>query len=257
MILNIHALTRYNLGDQMAGPGHYFQRMAGERVCEWDIGTPIPTHQVRGAIVGGGGLFHSFFWQRKMNGLLGLKIPVVAWGVGLNHHGKLDDEFPAWLKRYNLVGVRDVVDGWRWVPCVSCLSTAFDVPRRSPAHELVALEHCEVPLKVDGIPKATMRCASMPEILSHIESGGTVITNTYHGVYWSTLMGKPVVVVNPFSSRFTRFRHPPMIADETNWRAKAHEARAYPEALAECREANARFAREVEGLLCSRLQRSR
>jgi hypothetical protein len=36
-----------------------------------------------------------------------------------------------------------------------------------------------------------------------------IVTSTYHGMFWGTLLQRKVVVVNAFSSKFFTFRYPP------------------------------------------------
>jgi len=49
-------------------------------------------------------------------------------------------------------------------------------------------------------------CERLDSIVNHILSGKVVITNSYHGVYWSGLLNRKVIAV-PFSTKFYNFRN--------------------------------------------------
>jgi len=74
-----------------------------------------------------------------------------------------------------------------------------------------------------------------------------VVTNSYHGAYWATLLGRRVVAI-PNMSKMYRFKHAPVIGRAQDWRKLAALAVAYPEALAECRAANLAFFADVAAL---------
>ena len=85
-------------------------------------------------------------------------------------------------------------------------------------------------------------------IIEILGSSDTVITNSYHGVYWATLLGRKVVCI-PWGSKFNMFKHPPTMATERNWVEKIEKAKSYPEALEDCRKANIAFYNDVKNLI--------
>jgi hypothetical protein len=88
------------------------------------------------------------------------------------------------------------------------------------------------------------------EVIAFLGSGSIILTNSYHGAYWGTLLGRKVVIIRPFSSRFFHMRHQPAITESQNWQGTLSKARHFPEALAECRQANRiHFERICEHLL--------
>ena len=89
---------------------------------------------------------------------------------------------------------------------------------------------------------------NIEQILTFLGSAETVVTNTYHGVYWATLLGRKVVCI-PWGTKFSMFKHPPTFANETNWHEKIEEAKSYPRALKECRTANTDFFADVKKLI--------
>ncbi len=90
----------------------------------------------------------------------------------------------------------------------------------------------------------------MAEIVAFLGSAEVIVTDSYHGVYWGTLLGRKVVAV-PYSSKFYGFRHPPAYSRNRglDWRAEALGVRVYPDALAECRSATREFYGRVRGAI--------
>ena len=118
-----------------------------------------------------------------------------------------------------------------------------------PVNEVVVYEHKNHPLNIEGFPKMTNREMQLDTVLAFLGSATTVITNTYHGVYWATLLKRKVVVVDPWSTKFQAFKHAPAFAQLDNWRSHIKEAKIYVEALNECREANLRFSELARNII--------
>jgi exopolysaccharide biosynthesis predicted pyruvyltransferase EpsI len=92
-------------------------------------------------------------------------------------------------------------------------------------------------------------CTDLAQVIAFLGSAETVLTSTYHGAYWSTLLGKKVVVVDPFANRFFGMKHMPAIGAAENLQTLRGNARAYPEALEECRAANRSFGEKVAAII--------
>jgi hypothetical protein len=90
---------------------------------------------------------------------------------------------------------------------------------------------------------------SFSKVLDFLASGEVLLTSSYHGAYWGMLLNRKVILINVFSSKFHGFKHQPPIATEEGWKSKHSEAHNYPEALAECRNANLQFSEKVRDLL--------
>ncbi|MBX9720929.1 MAG: polysaccharide pyruvyl transferase family protein [Candidatus Obscuribacterales bacterium] len=153
---------------------------------------------------------------------------------------------PKFLQRCPLVGVRDWGTAYDWVPCPSCLSPAFD-DQPQERHKVGFYEHWEIPLQNPGEPLQKNNC-EFNEAIAFLSSCETVVTNTYHGAYWATLLGKKVLV-EPINSKLLNMKHQPRVILNRDWKANQKYAVAYPEALADCRAANISFSRRVSGLL--------
>ena len=85
------------------------------------------------------------------------------------------------------------------------------------------------------------RC-TMEEALRFLGSGEIVVTDSYHGAYWATLLGRKVLTTRSDKLKMRQFMHPPA----TGFTQPLH---TYPDALAECREANIAFDAKVRKLI--------
>lgn len=182
--------------------------------------------------------------------------PRIIWGAGHNSRDVNEDSYtvnyPSYLNRFHLVGVRDWDTDYRWVPCASCMHPAFD-KEYEIKNEVVWFEHKKK--LIDGkwfdvlpAPRMVNVGQNMQQIIEFLGSAETVVTNSYHGVYWATLLGRKVVCV-PWGSKFGMFKHPPTMATEKNWQDKINEAVSYTKALKECRTANKEFYSDVVSLI--------
>ena len=150
--------------------------------------------------------------------------------------------------------MRDWDSEYRWVPCVSCMHPGFDKDY-DIKNQFVWFEHKKRLIDgkfLDALPAPRMLNTgqNMSQILEFLGSAETVVTNSYHGVYWATLLKRKVVCI-PWGSKFNMFKHPPTMATEKNWQDKIKDAKSYPFALHECREANLKFFDDVKELLGS------
>jgi exopolysaccharide biosynthesis predicted pyruvyltransferase EpsI len=82
------------------------------------------------------------------------------------------------------------------VPCPSCMSDLFD-RQYETRHERCWYENVDIlPLPGEpGSPKKSNTCISMEDAISFLASAETVITSSYHGAYWASLLGREVVLV--------------------------------------------------------------
>lgn len=242
-----------NAGDWWSLPAHYLPFANKGHLLDIAALRPeTPLH--RSAVVGGGGLVSPHFPQLEQL-MRRADIRLVGWGLG--HNMKVDVEagyvepealrYPRYLERFDLLGVRDWGAPYRWVPCASCLHPAFsrDYPVR---HEIVVYEHKRVPTGLDGFPKMTNDTGDIVAALEFLGSGRLVLTNSYHGAYWATLLGRQTIAF-PFSSKFYGLKHRIPLCRPNEWEGRVTECRIYPEALAEARRANIDFLGDVERLL--------
>ncbi|AFY34108.1 hypothetical protein [Calothrix sp. PCC 7507] len=221
-IINYHVNDPTNIGDLFSAPTLYFD-FPGYSVERADIRT-IKEEDIKGKhiIVGGGGLIFSRFLD-NFSKLIEAKqqTKLIAWGIGQQIYGsyKLDDihsfDYSQYTKGFDLVGIRDINYRDNWVPCASCMHTAFD-KKRNIKHEFVVFSHKKFQIKIDGFPTMTNDNQDIEEILDFLGSGETILTSSYHGAYWGTLLGRKVLSF-PFSSKFYTFKHLPGIFPVQKW----------------------------------------
>jgi hypothetical protein len=244
--INFHRRNPRNVGDMSCTPPLYVPELA--RTPSLDIFRCQAAIDLRkkAVIIGGGGLLgHSAFVRHLSNVSDSGADHLVFWGGGQNVHGTRTVAYPEILSKFTLVGIRDHGSPFPWVPCISCLHEEFDQPKQV-TNEIVVYSHREFVLSgINHLPALTNSESDIRKVIRFLASGETIVTTSYHGAYWGTLLGRRVVVVDPFSSKFFAFRHPPVLCSADDWRAGVQRAASYPHSLAECRAANVEFAERV------------
>ena len=177
----------------------------------------------------------------------------IGWGLSSVQSSRFSLKYFRSQRVLDLIGTRDWGDSrFEYAPCTSCMSQEFNTPAAAQ-HELVFYLHAgktqgmglQVP---DGVPVMTNTGASLADALQFIASGNTVVSNSYHGVYWTMLMGRKAVCI-PFSNKFSAYRLPPAIATVDNWRQVVKEAVAHSDFLGLSREATQTFKTMVDNRL--------
>jgi hypothetical protein len=262
-VWNLHHLAFGNIGDRECTPFRWFAELADDQLDLRDASlNGEVAERLSGEVVvlGGGGLFLPLCWQLYVQPLLDRGNTVIGWGIGHHHDnvhlgpdekvsdwstsvGRYRDDYP--LERFRRLGVRDWNTGLRWVPDASCMHPAFDAPY-TVDHDVVVYEHGVL----EPIPLAAPKMSNVGEtafedVAGFLASGRVVVTNSYHGAYWATLLKRQALLWQPWCSKFLLLRYPlPWVGPDT-WEQAAAEAPTYPGALAECRAANAAFADDV------------
>jgi hypothetical protein len=242
-VVNIHYLQTPNVGDLNCAPSQYFPL----GIIRRDINRASDGNAV--VIIGGGGLLSPWFYPAFEKYVNSVHNTLIFWGVGTHLEKGATITYPAWLARCALVGIRDFGTGYRWVPCASCMSPLFD--HSEPIqHDVVVFKHA----RQHNMPKISApfmnnHTATMVEAIQFLASARVVVTNSYHGMYWATLLGKHVIVY-PFGAKHGLAKHKHVMLDSGgDWRKAVHRAVNYPEALAECRRANVEFYADVRRCL--------
>jgi hypothetical protein len=235
-----------NVGDRLCGPANYFFPNIGEKR---DLRKQLT---VRGKVVfGGGQIFDQV--QNFTNGEVGFNSAnsFVAWGIGLPLRGKRDSLVREVASRFELFGTRNFEwrDVFDFVPCASCMSPVFDEPP-PPTHEFVIYSHRKKTPRLkawDGVPFMTNINRPAVEVAKFLASGETVVTSSYHGVFWAQLLGRRVVCV-PFSDKFRTFQHSPFYSTVETWEKDLSSASKTESPLEEYRFLNNLFYNKVSDL---------
>ncbi|NET31589.1 MAG: hypothetical protein F6K19_06265 [Cyanothece sp. SIO1E1] len=220
-IVNYHVIDPKNIGDLLSSPLKYFT-FPGYEVEQADIRKlEIEKIKDKHIIVGGGGLLYSRFLD-SISTLANTpeRKKLIAWGPGQQTYNSTDintEEFDysKYLDKFDLIGIRDFGCQYNWVPCVSCMHKAFD-QHREIQHEFVIFSHKKFQLKIDSFPRITNESQDIEKILDFLGSGETILTSSYHGAYWGTLLGRRVLAF-PFSSKFYTLKHKPGIYPVQKW----------------------------------------
>lgn len=242
-----HLRETDNIGDKSCAPYDYF---AWDNATVSDIRHDnTPDYDV--GIYGGGKIFGGlshYAGVRRAPGQVN-----IAWGVGTVQSFPISLRYWKARRRMDLVGSRDWGDTrYEYAPCPSCMHPAFDAPP-APEHEVVFYAHAGKTgkMKLDvpsDIPTIDNNCASLDEALRFIASGATVISNSYHGVYWGLLMGRKTLCV-PFSNKFAHYRKAPTLTTPDNWAQDLPHAQAHPEMLDLCRTSTTAFKTKVDQMI--------
>jgi hypothetical protein len=256
MLLNpcyIH-YAKINVAEHFTQPVDYFDFADTARKIPISVATKYLDSGVTAVIAGGGGIYGEA-WKNltSIAERLPSSIPLVVWGMGINDHDRLDRNYPEELgvlesKPNVMLGLRDTF--YRtYVPCASCMRPEFDA-RFATEREIGLYVHQDFNVTVP-YPTMSNRVVGDPltcfwRVLKFLGSCDVVVTNTYHGAYWATLLNRRVIVVAPFSNKFFGFRHEPvMIPNIAGLQNVLPLAKSYPTALTECRAANRLFYERV------------
>ncbi len=242
-----HIRASTNLGDTWCSPYDHIPDLAAQwSASVHDLDEPTPDCD---AVIYGGG---------KIMGGLAAKLGPgdhdarhrIAWGVSTIQKFPISPRYWRAFRAMTLVGSRDWGDTrFSFAPCASCMAPDFDLGH-GESHDVVAyLHHWRAPemgIEVPAhIPVLDNTCPSFPEAIRFIASGRTVVSNSYHGVYWALLLGKRVICI-PFSNKFHNFRIAPGYATASTWLGALDRARGSGEMLDLCRTATADFRRRIE-----------
>lgn len=258
----VHIRNTANLGDLNSCPAEGFsdyddcRRIDLSEVKHLPEGTPL--------IVGGGGLFmeptHHIFkeWSKKH--------PVIVWGAGLNYpndgiaQNALDGILGEGLRACKLVGIRNETlasaMGFDFVPCGSCMNPVFD-SRHIPEYMngTAVYEHADRRFAFRGLKAKTNKSDSFHEVIQLLGSVRRVITNSFHGAYWSLLLGRRVIVWEPnhFGDRIVEGLPTGLLRFAANAPKEALESNGYADCgyLRECRVLNREFKLKVDKFLAS------
>ena len=198
-------------------------------------------------IFGGGGFLEQDYFKDYMNVLLEAKTKLlVGWGIGHNVHGACDILYSShkYSDKFDLLGVRDSTNYFEWVPCASCMHPIFD-KISEVRNKIVIYEHKNFPLRGMNLNFPKMRNGDdFEEVIEFLGTAELIITNSYRGAYWATLLKRRVIIMQPFSSKFFGFHHPLMVANNFNVE-DIDNVPIYPNALKDAREANISFSKKV------------
>ncbi|WP_027138884.1 polysaccharide pyruvyl transferase family protein [Gaetbulibacter saemankumensis] len=262
-VINIHRHDVNNVGDYYCAPHLYFEVLKDKYLDISDFRSISKKRRNNwvenisndSLIIGGGGLLNLRHFEMQMKLFEQLSVDgkkTVIWGAGHNEiKSKNTGAFTNYnvdIKKFGLAGTRDFSMKNEWVPCVSCLHPIFDKKFKT-TQEIgilfgkVSTKNKKLQNKLNHFPVSS-NTTSLDEMVSFIGKSNTIVTDSYHAMYWAILLGKKTVVI-PTTSKFYDFKYPPVIASFDNFESKLKEAQSYSGVLEECREINNIFAIKV------------
>lgn len=251
----IHRIDDTNVGDLLSAPYLYMDIFPGQAYDIFDSTLDLNKEKI--IIVGGGGLGRRFF-SKALKRLASRErtYKLIAWGVGadtvINKSGlALDptadyDLYSNLFEGFDDVGIRSwsKPQRYRWVPCVSAMHKLFDKYRdHKPTRLIGYYQHKHSRFGSGNAQGDTMtnNGRDIESKLAFIADHEYIISNTYHGVYWSTLLNRKVLCL-PFKSGLFSFKHTPTyITSTTPSEDDLHSSMSYPHSLEDCRFANVSF----------------
>lgn len=262
-VVNVHRHDHNNVGDYYCAPYLYFDvlkekyldisdaRSSNIRVVKnW-----IREISNKSLIIGGGGLLNLKYFEIQMKLFEALNSKgkkTVIWGLG---HNAIDyasfnqtKQYNVDLSKFGLVGTRDFGMPNNWVPCVSCLHPIFDQTYEE-TQEIGILfgkkstKNTKLLRTLNSYPFSS-NMTNLEEMVSFIGKTNTLVTDSYHAMYWAILLGKKVVAA-PTTSKFFDFKYQPIISTFDSFEDDLKKPQSYSGVLEECREVNLKFADKV------------
>lgn len=259
MAIIIHRNDKSNAGDYWSRPSHYFPIVEDEVLDIQDL-DPFVTDKT--IIIGGGGLLGRPKWTDTIKEI-SYKNKVILWGAGHNMYVNkrlsykvcetVESSLPTFIDNFQKVGLRDYNQGYTWVPCSSCMHTAFDKAYKiKKTKDTIGIRHKKMKIRTDlfDVISHVENYDDLENFLCHIAQYKNVVTNTYHGAYWAMLLGCKVLV-QPWSSKFNdmKFNHKKIKNDVSNFRQDLEGVIPSKDALVEARDANVKFFTSCEDLI--------
>ena len=254
-IYNVFRRDETNAGDWFSPAFRYFSFL-GEKTI--DIFSDEIPEAPSILVFGGGGLISPDDSFQRIQRFFDAGHNCIAWGLGENWTINKDDGFltqsplyyPEWLSKFNVLGMRDFCNPGEHVPCASCFHPAFD-KKYEVTREYGVYQHKRIPIPSMGHEVNSNDGADMDAKIAFLGGCETVITNSYHGIYWAKLLGKKVISI-PFASKFygidESIKHCPPWDIDLSRVSEADENRLF---LAECRQKNELFAEMVKNYIAS------
>jgi hypothetical protein len=191
-----------------------------------------------------------------LNELDGSKTPRILWGAGHNEDTARKIKaiaYPGWMNYFDLVGIRDYKQPYKWVPCASCMHPAL--AKKYPIkNKVIWFEHKKQLIKStnfgnDSIPRFINSGANMEQTIELLGSSEVIITNSYHGAYWGALLGRKVIITEPWSTKFWTLKHKPYTLGKfEQWHDVLDDVNTYPHSLEECIQVTKNYWAEVQQL---------
>ena len=204
-----HCKFTNNIGDLRCCPYYYYESYFKQFDCEIIDLSEIQQKQINKddfIIIGGGGILNwSQFWNNCICLGLNKTKNIIIWGCGYNMLTKEIDFKPIDLSAMLLVGIRDYYHPYyNFVPCVSCKSKFFD-QKFEIKRQVGVIKHFTQPYQLKQFKnfQVIKNDIWIYDVIKFIGQSQIILSDSYHALYWASLLGKKVGRLNIYnSSRF-------------------------------------------------------
>ncbi|WP_164488850.1 polysaccharide pyruvyl transferase family protein [Sphingobium sp. LF-16] len=209
----IHHLEKLNasanVGDWIASPYYYFIDFFSQYTCILHSDWSVLWHEIEKSdivIFGGGGLLdNSDQLNQVFNKITEKCDNVIIWGAGTHKYNadnifnKKTSTVPINFEKTLLSGVRDYNHPYQasFLPCASCLHPAFDKKQSDVEIKRevgVIRSALESSFAVSGFSSSITNAEPIGSIAEYILSSKVILVSSYHGAYWSMLLGKKAIL---------------------------------------------------------------
>lgn len=204
-------------------------------------------------IIGGGGLLNALSqWNYGINEVLTKTHNVIIWSAGFNSNTSSTFSVHIKWNDIKLLSVRDFnfSPDFRYVPCATCMLPYFDIKYEIKREIGIVLHHRKrnIPIELVSYPLIE-NTVSASEFIEFLGQSEYVVTNSYHAIYWATLLGKKCIVFDQnASAKFSYYKYPPTIYNG-NLNESIQKAIKYDGVLEDCRTLTKEYISEILDLI--------
>ena len=274
-------LNNNDCGDFWSMPKHYFNDLNKHSIVSVDS---LDNHiNEKIAILGGGASLNINLIKKLYSKIDINKTTLICWGAGFNNfdlltsgtfieniqEAKKVEKNP--LFNFELKGIRDygLTFDYDWVPCTSCMHPLFLKYKKNNASRKIGIyfhyDRKFIIKNVEDDDYLSNKGFDMEDKLSFLSKYEYIITNSYHGAYWSQLLGKKVICL-PVKSSLFNFCHKPVFLTKEKFKLQSKNKNNDPyiikikeevfdhcvvhsEALNESIDANIKFYKKVKQVI--------
>jgi exopolysaccharide biosynthesis predicted pyruvyltransferase EpsI len=257
----LHHHDRPNIGDILSGPYRYFD-FGNYHKLSWDSDMLSYTNSMEknSTLVMGGGIY--FTKNKKIfRKVVEHSKNFIGWGLGLDPRDNLQ-----YIDKFDLLGTRErqisIINNKNifYVPCASCMKKEFSI-NNNPNETREFHMHINGGFNTKSILSAikqlglevsqTSTLDNFQTIFSSLSSANIIITNSYHGAYWASLLRKKVIVIKTVVPKFDGLDSSITYSDltENSLTQAIRKAKKVPSYyLLECQSINKDFFQKVNSI---------
>lgn len=223
-----------NLGDWISSPYYYFYEFFSRYTSIVHSDWAILWHEIEYddvVIFGGGGLLdNSDPLNSVLNKLMEKCRNVIIWGAGTHKYnesnifGMKPTSVEINFSKALYCGIRDYQHPYNqeFLPCASCLHPAFNISKNPPniVRKVGTIKSAlENNFAVSNVPSYITNAEPIAAVVEYIASSEVILVSSYHGAFWSLLLGKKVVLPSTRLGvdKYKYFRHPVGFYDSADY----------------------------------------